>query len=224
MKRILSGFGLGLGLEACIAVALTLASHPAGADPAEVSQTRTVSAFNAVDLAGTLQVEVTLGKAASVEIVGDADLVDKVTTKVKDGALVINTPELRGNDHRRNSHLRAIITAPDLTALTISGTGGIKVGGVANDRLAISVPGTGAITATGSTGALHVDLAGTGEVAAKQLSARDVVVDIAGTGSARLNATRSLEARITGTGSVNVHGHPSQVRKSVSGVGSVHIE
>jgi hypothetical protein len=50
------------------------------------------------------------------------------------------------------------------------------------------------------------------------------VVDIDGTGSARLNATRSVEARITGTGSLSVHGHPSQVKKTVTGLGSVHIE
>jgi hypothetical protein len=37
-------------------------------------------------------------------------------------------------------------------------------------------------------------------------------------------ATRSVDARITGTGSLDVHGHPAQVKKTVTGVGSVHIE
>jgi hypothetical protein len=50
------------------------------------------------------------------------------------------------------------------------------------------------------------------------------VIDIGGTGSARLNATRSVDARITGTGSLDVHGHPAQVKKTVTGVGAVHIE
>ena len=220
MKRILFSFGPGVAAFAILALALVSA---ASADPAQVSQTRSVSAFRAVDLAGTLRVEVTVGKQAGVEVVGDADLVDKVVTTVKDGTLVIDTPQLR-NKHKGTRNLRAIVTMPDLTALTISGTGSIKVDGVANNQLAISVSGTGAITATGSTGALHVDLAGTGEVAAKQLAAKDVVIDIGGTGSARLNATRSLEARISGTGSVDVHGHPAQVKKSVSGTGSIRID
>jgi hypothetical protein len=222
----LFGYGLGLGLGACIAAVLALPAPSASADPAQVSQPRTVSAFHAVDLAGTLQVEVTVGKPASVEITGDADLVDRVITTVKDGALVIDTPELRDHHHhdKRNRHLRAIVTAPDLSALTISGTGTMKVTGIANQQLALSLPGTGALTVTGSTGAVRVELGGTGEVSARQLAAKDAVIDIAGTGSARLNATRSVDARITGTGSVAIHGHPSQVRKSVSGLGSIHID
>jgi hypothetical protein len=35
---------------------------------------------------------------------------------------------------------------------------------------------------------------------------------------------KRLLARITGTGSLDVHGHPSQVKKTVTGLGSVHIE
>ena len=219
----LFSYGLGLGLGACIAAGFAMVSSAASADPATASQPRSVGAFHAIDLAGTLEVEVAIGKPASVEITGEADLLDKVVTVVKDGALVISTPELRNARHR-NSHLRAIVSAPELGALTISGTGAIKATGVAGERFAITVSGTGAITAAGSTGALRIDLGGTGEVAAKQLAAKDVVVDIGGTGSARLNATRSLDARISGTGSLHVDGHPTQVKKSVSGTGSIHIE
>src|SRR5205823_10925356 len=100
---------------------------------------------------------------------------DKVVTTVKDGTLVISTPELRNYKHR-DIHLHAIVTAPDLTALSISGTGAMKVTGVANDSLAVSLGGTGALTIAGSTGALRVDVGGTGEVSAKQLTAKDVFV------------------------------------------------
>ena len=166
----------------------------------------------------------TLCKPASVTISGDADLVDKVTTTVKDGVLVIHTPEHRRDQHRRNHRLHATVTAPDLRSLAITGTGTLKATGIANDRLAIDVPGTGTLKLSGSTGALNVRLGGTGEVTGKDLAAKDLVVDIDGTGSARLNATRSVEARITGTGSLKVHGHPSQVKKTVTGLGAVHIE
>jgi hypothetical protein len=226
MKRITSGHrigaSLGLGLGPCLGLLLALAAI-AHAEPT-TSQQRQVGAFHGIDLAGTMEVEVTVGKPASVEVTGEADLVDKVTTKVKDGVLVIDTPELHNHRHHRDSHLRVIVTAPDLDALMISGTGAMKIAGIANDRLAIDLGGTGALTASGSTGALHVAVSGTGEIAGKQLMAKDVVVDVGGTGSARLNASRSLDARISGTGSIHVSGHPSQVKKSVSGLGSIHIE
>jgi hypothetical protein len=225
MKRLLTyGLGLAPAFALLLAIGLARAEPPAGGDPPQATQSRTVPAFHGIDLAGTLTAEVTVGKPASVTITGDADLVDQVTTTVKDGVLVIKTPEHRRDQHRHHSRLHAVVTAPDLSSLAITGTGTIKAAGIANDRLAIDVPGTGTLKLSGSTGALSVRLGGTAEVTGKDLAARDLVIDIDGTGSARLNATRSVEARITGTGSLDVHGHPSQVKKTVTGLGSVHIE
>jgi hypothetical protein len=225
MKRFLTcGVGLAPAFALLFALGLARAEPPDGSDAPQATQSRTVSAFHGVDLAGVLTVEVTIGKPASVTITGDADLVDKVTTTVKDGVLVLDTKNLHLDRHRHNSRLRAIITAPELSSLAITGTGSLQVAGIANDRLAIDVPGTGSIKASGSTGALSVRLGGTGEVTGKDLAAKDLVVDIGGTGSARLNATRSVDVRITGTGSLSVHGHPAQVKKTVTGLGSVHIE
>ncbi|HEY6178133.1 MAG TPA: head GIN domain-containing protein [Kofleriaceae bacterium] len=226
MKRITLGhriaIALGLGLGPCLGLLIALGAALAHADT-EASQPRSVGAFHAVDLAGTLEVQITVGKPASVEVSGDADLIDKVVTKVVDGVLVISTPDLR-NIKRRDVHLRATVTAPDLSSLSLSGTGAMKVTGIANDKLSLHLGGTGALTAAGTTGALNVDVGGTGEVAAKQLTAKDVAVDVSGTGSARLHASRSIDARISGTGSVHVSGHPQQVKKSVSGLGSIHID
>jgi hypothetical protein len=218
--RIRAGLALGFGPALGLLLALAAVAH---AEPT-ISQQRQVGGFHAIDLAGTMEVEVTVGKPASVEVTGDADLIDKVTTKVKDGVLVIDTPDLHHHGHRRDNHLRVIVTAPDLDALMLSGTGAMKVAGIANDRLALDLGGTGALTASGSTGALHVAVGGTGEIAGKQLMAKDVVVDVGGTGSAQLHASRSLDARISGTGSIHVSGHPSQVKRSVSGLGSIHID
>lgn len=223
MKRTaLVGFGVGFGLAPCVGLALALGTSLAHAD-AIASQERRLPAFHGIDVGGILEVEVTLGKPASVEVSADADLIDKIVTTVKDGVLVFRTPEL---EHVRlyNRHLRAFVTAPDMDSIRLSGVGSIKLTGVANEQLAIDVSGTGSIKTAGSTGALRARVSGTGEISARDLSARDLVVDISGTGSAQLVATRSVDARVTGTGSVDVHGHPAQVKKRVSGLGSVHIE
>jgi len=222
MKRLLP-HGLGLAPAFALLLALRLAHADPSADSPQASQARAVPAFHGLDLAGVLSADVTLGKPASVTISGDADLIDKVTTTVKDGVLVVDTEELH-HVHRRNMHLHATVTAPDLSSLAVSGTGSIAVTGVANSRLALDVSGTGAVKVSGSTAALHVQLSGTGEVAGRDLAASDVVVDIRGTGAARLNATHSVEARISGTGSLSVSGHPAQVKKTVTGLGSIHIE
>jgi hypothetical protein len=201
--------------------ALLVLSRLAHADPAAAREPRTVPAFHAIDLAGTLEVEIELGKPASVELVGDAELFAKVSTSVKNGVLVIDTKFPR--DQHGDHHIKALISAPDASSLSITGTGAMKVTGIANDRLALSVPGTGEIKATGSTGTLHVSVDGTGDISAKQLTSKAATVEVRGTGAASLNATESVEAIVTGTGSISVHGHPARVKKSVTGLGSIHI-
>src|SRR4029079_11227721 len=124
MKRITLGHRVGLGLGPCLGLLLACAAI-AHAEPT-TSQQRQVGAVHAIELAGVMEVDVTVGKPASVEVTGDADLVDKVTTTVKDGVLVIDTPELRNHRHRRDTHLHTSVTVPDLDALTLSGTGAMK--------------------------------------------------------------------------------------------------
>jgi hypothetical protein len=194
-------------------------SSTSSADPTLASEIRSVSAFHGVELAGTLGVEITVGKPASVQIQGEADLLSKVTTTVKDGILVLDTPH---NLHRRN-HLRAVVTVPDLGSVSVSGTGGMTVSGVANDRLAVSLEGTGAVSVTGTTGTLQVVVEGTGQLNARDLTAKAVAIEVSGTGQASVHATDSLEAKVTGTGAIDVHGRPARVKKTVSGVGAIHM-
>jgi hypothetical protein len=211
MKRVVQLSSLSL-------FALLLALGAAKADP-KTSEARSVPAFHAIDLAGTIDVDVMVGKPASVEVSGEPELLDQVITKVKDGVLVIDTRR----ELKKRNHLRASVNVPELASIALSGTGSMKVTGVANESFGISVPGTGQVVVTGSTSSLRVVVDGTGEIAAKDLAAKSATVDVNGTGQAILRVTQSLEANVTGTGSIDVHGRPARVKKSVTGVGSIHI-
>lgn len=218
MKRLLPLLiflvsGLESGLE----------SGLAQADPSPASQARTVPAFHGIDVAGVIAVDVAIGKPASVQVTGDADLLDKVTTTVKNGVLVIDTDRKLRRRNDRKQHLRAIVTAPDLSSFVLSGTGELTITGIANDELEISVPGTGALSARGSTGTLRVNVAGTGQITANDLASKDATIDVSGTGQVKLRASQSLEARISGTGAVDVFGNPSRIKKSVTGTGAVQM-
>jgi putative autotransporter adhesin-like protein len=180
---------------------------------------RPVGAFHAIEIAGTLRVEVTVGKAAHVEVAGEPDLVGKITATVKDGVLVLDTPRRL----RNRTHLRATVTVPALDAITISGTGDMKVAGVTGDRLAINLSGTGQIDVAGTTTSLSVSVDGTGQIDAGTLAAKDARIDVRGTGQATLRAVDSVEVKISGTGSVDILGNPARVKKSVTGTGAVQV-
>lgn len=186
---------------------------------ADAAQPRALPAFHAINLVGTLEIEVVAGKAQSVQLVGDAPVFDRVFTTVKDGTLVVDTKFER----HTNNHVKVLVSVPDVNRLVVEGTGSMKVTGVANNRLAIDLPGTGEIKVDGQTGELKINVDGTGDVSARKLSAKSATVSMSGTGAASITATDSVDATVSGTGSIDIDGHPANVHKHVTGVGSIHV-
>ncbi|HVY49735.1 MAG TPA: DUF2807 domain-containing protein, partial [Minicystis sp.] len=82
-------FALGLAAlvssGACVNVGGTVGSGHAK------TETRSVAAFHAVDLSGSLEAEVKVGAPQKVEITGDDNLVPLVTTSVEGGKLSVQT-------------------------------------------------------------------------------------------------------------------------------------
>lgn len=202
------------------AAMFALACSHAAADPAGVvSEVRKTDAFRGIDIAGTMQVEARIDAATRVEVIGEPDRLKQVFTSVKDGVLVIET---KGNLNK--SRLRMVVTAPSLDMIRVSGTGELRVSGIDGRAFDVSVPGTGTVKVSGKTTALRVDIEGTGEVRTTDLIASDAKVSVQGTGNVKLHASRSLDAKIAGTGSIHVEGRPASVRKKILGTGVVNID
>jgi hypothetical protein len=202
-----------------ILFSILLAHASASGDPApQASEVRKTADFHAIDIVGTIAVEARIDRATTVEVRGEADRIKQVTTDVKNGVLVINT-----KGKLDNSHLRVFVTAPDLSALTISGTGELTVHGLANGKLDLEIPGTGAMTLDGKTSALHVAIGGSGSLKAKSLLAESATIDVKGTGQATLYASKSIDANVSGTGAIKVYGKPASVKKSITGTAAFDV-
>jgi hypothetical protein len=187
---------------------------------------RKVDAFTAIDLQGLMAAEVRVGSAISVDVQGEADLAKLVSTTVKGGTLVIDTPDdfkkhLKG---RNDNKLKVVITMPALARVTISGTGAIEVDGLAQKTLDASISGTGSLKLKGRADTLKLGIQGTGEVRAKDLVASAVDVTVQGTAEAVVHATKSFEANVMGTAMVKVHGKPASVKKNVAGTAMIDVK
>jgi len=190
--------------------ALLFVASAAQAEP------RTVPAFHAIDVAGTIQVEATISPTAHVEVLGDADRLHQVKTDVKNGTLVIET-----TGDLRKARLKVVVSAPALDALAISGTGTLKVAGLDAPALALRVGGTGDVKLIGKVQKLDLDIGGAGAVNARTLAVGDANIAIGGTGEVSVSVAGALAASITGTGAITVHGKPTSIRRSITGVGVV---
>lgn len=192
----------------------------AGAGPGgAVSEVRATGAFRGVELAGTLEVEARIGPATRVEVSGAPDRIKQVTTSVTGGVLRIDT---KGKVEK--GRLRVVVTAPALEKLAISGTGELRASGLDGGTIDASISGTGAMQLAGKAAALRLSIPGTGEVRAKDLVVGDATIDVRGTAEAKIYATRSVDARIAGTGALRVHGHPATVKKSITGTAIVDVD
>jgi hypothetical protein len=204
---------------ALVAFALLALSARAHAD----SDARKVDAFTGIELAGMLVVEAHIGPTR-VEVVGDADLIKLVSTTVKNGVLVLETPKDFHKRFKRNHELRVVVSTPVLTQVSISGTGALGVDGLDAKSFVASIPGTGSLTLAGKTEKLRLDVAGTGEVRANKLVAGSVEANVPGTVQALLHATKSLDANVSGTAVMKVRGNPPSVKKNVVGLAMIDVK
>jgi hypothetical protein len=182
------------------------------------TQIRALPGFDGVELSGSNNVVVRVGQRQTVVVHADDNLLDRVTTRVDGGTLVVGD---RAGSFTTKSPMYVEITAPSLGGLALSGSGTVSVEGIRSPRLTVVLPGSGVIRAAGKAGRMDVALGGSGDAQLGQLVAGDVKVVVGGSGHAAVTATKSLDAAVTGVGAVDYGGHPGKVTKSVTGVGAI---
>lgn len=178
------------------------------------SEARSPGSFDAVQVSGVIQLELTLGSAHGVELSGDDNLLPLVETSIEGGTLVIKTtrpvdPELP---------LLARVTAPDVRKVSGSGATKLHVSGVNNAELELELSGAGHIEAQGATKKVRIEISGAGDADATKLSAERVDVDVSGAGKVAVAEPKELDVDISGAGHVSYAGSPA-ITQSISGAG-----
>lgn len=193
--------------------------------------------FSGVGLTLSADVHIRQGSRQSVEIEAKESVIDNITTNVKNDYWKIGFER----NMRNYDKITIWITLPDLDRLSVSGSGDIKgkgkfegleeldlsISGSGNIYLEFdaaetncSVTGSGDMQIEGKTRAQKISITGSGDVDSSELSTRDCVVRITGSGDCEVNASDNLEVYITGSGDVDYKGDPN-VRSRILGSGDV---
>lgn len=180
-------------------------------------ETRDVDEFYAIESSGAFEINVRVGHDQRVVVTADDNLLKYVVTKVRGGKLIIDSK--RDLNSRRG--ITIDIEVEELEYIESSGACNIYVDGIHSENFEVSMSGASDIDLEGETDKLYVELSGAGSVRARELIANDVKVDISGAASATVYAKESLDAGVSGVGSVNYYGNPDKVISDVSGVGSI---
>lgn len=181
------------------------------------TEARTVPAFTTVSTSGAFDVVLTQGPVVSVELDGDDNILAEIETKVSGTTLDIRP--VREISPTKTVLVR--ITHPGVEGVAIRGSGSIVASNLDVPRFQADISGSGNVKLAGKVTSVSVDVSGSGSVFTLGLAAENVRIEISGAGSAEVMATKSLVARISGSGTIVYAGDPTDVNTSVSGSGSV---
>jgi hypothetical protein len=182
------------------------------------TETRTVSGFTAVELAGNGDVTVQQSGTESLSISAEENLLPLLTSEVVDGTLKLGI-----KDNAQVNSTKPItyqVTLKDLSGLTIGGSGNQTVTGVKTASLLVRVAGSGTVTTSGSADAQDIQMAGSGTYRGSGLASKTASVNSAGSGTVELAVSDKLDVKIIGSGSVSYSGSP-QVTQSILGSGTL---
>ena len=177
---------------------------------------RDLPVFDKINVTGVFDINIGLQKKQSVEIFCDDNILSKISTRVSNGDLFINTTE----SICLKSKLTINIFLPNLDVLNCQGANSIIVEAMDNDRFGLKLDGANDVHISGKTVQLNIDLSGTGDLHAAHLQTEDVTITSQGTSDAHIHASKSLKVTLMGAGDIYYYGEP-QVVSRIEGVGDL---
>jgi hypothetical protein len=203
--------------------------------------TRTTSDYDAVAVAGSLDVSLVAGTEGQITLEGESNLLEYVQTEVSGDVLKIKVK--KGKNLRVSKGKKLIITVPfqDLSKVALAGSGDVYTkdtikadtfkmalsgsGDVIIDvdagNLKMAVSGSGDMTARGTADNAEIALSGSGDIHAYTLKAKSAKVSLAGSGDIRVHAIDYMKARVAGSGDITYKGKPAKLDTKVAGSGNI---
>jgi hypothetical protein len=204
---------------AVVAILLALASCSVVNGSGQVkTESREVSGFTKIDLAGTGEVTIAQGPTESLTIEADDNVLPALTSDVSDSTLKLGTKP-RTNVRTRNP-IRYRVTMKDLTGVSLSGSGSVTANGMQLRALRTDISGSGTVNVSGSAVTQDIQLSGSGRYEAAGLPSQEVSAEISGSGEVAVAVSRVLKVGISGSGTVTYSGDPS-IEQDISGSGKL---
>ncbi|MGV3586132.1 MAG: head GIN domain-containing protein [Adhaeribacter sp.] len=203
-----------------------------------ISLTRPVGAFDEISMGGDFEVYLTQGPAKDILLEGQENILNELSTQVRDHKLIIKYDRNRVKAHKP---VRIYITTPELTEIEVSGSNTVR--GLTDwdvndfeieasgsntidlnlksaDEIKTQVSGSANINLNGDANDFDIQISGSGKIKAFGLTTKTADVNVSGSGRCELTVTNHLKAKISGSGNVQYRGNPT-VDTSISGSGRV---
>ena len=193
--------------------------------------------FSEVDLKLDASVTVSQGLENAVVIHAQQNIADHIECKPINGVLKIYSDANLNPDNQ----VMIDITMNNIEGLELSGSGVIKskdvlktpelklkISGsgtiyadVIGNKLESKISGSGQLNLRGNVTRTDYQISGSGTINSFDLTAQETDATITGSGEIHLTTISSLNAKITGSGSIKYKGNPAQFKQKVTGDGTI---
>lgn len=209
---------LFIGLFAAVLTSCTKERLEANGN--KITEPRTPGTFDGVSSSGSNRVYISQGTEFRVELRGSSNLIGSFETKVRGNTLELGYRNASVSD----DDIEVFITMPELEFLALTGSGEMSIRGEfpARDKFNLRISGSGDIVLQDQLQAkdVDIDLSGSGKAELENLQAENADIDISGSGNVKLSVSAHLRSRISGSGQVFYRGNP-QLDSKVTGSGKV---
>lgn len=178
---------------------------------------RATGDFRAIEVRDCIKVNVAIGAPVAVSVETDDNISSAIDTKVENGKLIIAA----NRSFQASRAPEVVISVPGLAGASQSGSGELTIIGVYGRDFKVEASGSGILYASGKVVNANITATGSGKVDLARLVADNVTVDMSGSGECYLDSERTLNANLSGSGSIKYLGSPSTLNKSATGSGSI---
>lgn len=175
-----------------------------------ITESREVSDFSRIDIRLGAELVLIQAPGETLTVEADDNLMPYITTEVRDGQLVVSTPDNVSLQPSRTVQL--YLTFETLTAVDIYGSCNVTAAELDLDELAITFFGSGTTALTGRADNQTITVRGTATINNFDLASERVTVDIDGTGMIEVNAEDTLDVAVAGSGNIRYTGDPTITR------------
>jgi hypothetical protein len=203
-----------------------------------ITESRSVSGFNEVELSGIGSLIIEQGNADSLEITAEDNILKHLRSQISGSQLQLGVEELV-NIHPTKDIIYRLkvkklnqigvsglgnieskkLIADNLT-IQISGGGRISIDNLQATVLNLNISGLGDISVNGSAEQQNVNISGAGNYSAPNLASQMAKVVISGTGKAIVWVTEKIILELSGAGVLHYYGNPV-LNSNISGLGVV---
>ncbi|SDR46736.1 Putative auto-transporter adhesin, head GIN domain [Rhizobiales bacterium GAS191] len=113
------------------------------------------------------------------------------------------------------------LTGPAITNWGLHGASKLNLSDLDQDALELGISGSGDVVANGTAQRIALRISGSGAADLAKLAVKSARLRVSGSGEADIAAQEEADIHISGSGSVILHGHPTQIQSHISGSGRV---